>query len=150
MKMKFRNCLVILLALLILITVFPAAYATPKINEAESSPLSVQINTNKNSYGTLGTAQVDVVVTNVSSETVYDVNVQNILPAQLMAFGMEDLTSCVDKLEPGKNISISFESCLNPNSAAVNAFITEGLFQNPERQQHRVCIRTGGNQRGTV
>ena len=110
-----------LLTLVLLFSLCPFALAGPAA--AAEPPLSVAIETNKNSYGSLGTASINVVVTNTSDEAVKDVYVNNTVPEQLNCFGYQALNTFVDSLAPGESINISYDACLNPGKASVNAFI---------------------------
>lgn len=111
-----------LLTLVLLFSMFPSALAAPAA-AADQPLLTVEINTNKASYGTLGTAAVTVVVTNNGDEAVNEVYVNNTAPEQLNCYGYQALNTYVDSLAPGESISISYDACLNPGKVSVNLFL---------------------------
>lgn len=110
------------LALVLLFSLCPFALATPAAT-AVQPPLTVTIETNKASYGTLGMASINIVVTNNSDSAVKDVHVNNAVPEQLNCFAYQALNTYVDSLAPGESINISYDACLNPAKAPVNAFL---------------------------
>ncbi len=110
------------LALVLLFSLCPFALATPAAT-AVQPPLTVTIETNKASYGTLGMASINIVVTNNSDSAVKDVHVNNAVPEQLNCFAYQALNTYVDSLAPGESINISYDVCLNPAKAPVNAFL---------------------------
>lgn len=111
-----------LLALVLLFSLFPFALAAPAA-AAVQPPLTVTIETNKASYGTLGMASINIAVTNNSDSAVKDVHVNNAVPEQLNCFAYQALNTYVDSLAPGESINISYDACLNPAKAPVNAFL---------------------------
>ncbi len=106
MKKKIKTVASILLSFVLLLSVFPAAFATPP----ETPALQVTITPDKTGYGVSDLAEIEVIVKNISTEALTDVNVTNIFTDTSILVLSKD-ASTIDTLAPDKEITMTLWVC---------------------------------------
>ncbi len=88
---------------------------------SDTSSIEIALSTDKSSYLFTGNATINVSIKNISSEPVYDVTVNNLIPGLfLIISGKENISYTLESLEPGGEVTKTFKVCLNPQKANIN------------------------------
>jgi len=121
MKNRFSACAAILLAAVLLVTALPVSFPASAATTTVVQPLTVQITTDKSSYGTTSIAVITVTVKNTGLYTLSTVTAESIFTNTAMIFGTDKLIVKAASLAPNAAIKTSFSVCLNPAKVSIDA-----------------------------
>jgi len=121
MKNRFRAFTALMLAAVLLVTALPVSFPASAATTTVVQPLTVQITTDKSSYGTTSIAVITVTVKNTGLYTLSTVTAESIFPSTAMIFGTNKLIVKAASLAPNAAIKTSFSVCLNPSKVSIDA-----------------------------
>ena len=123
---KSRKLLCLLLTVLLMLTPMATSLAVEG-NESEP-PLSVEITTDKEKYGTFSTANFTVKITNVSDEPVSNVRAVVSLDKLTATGKNSQLQKEIESLASGETLEFTYSAMLDAGKASVNFFERIILF----------------------
>ena len=121
---KAKKILSVLLVTIIVLSTFSVGITinAENLNTTDNSPFSIDVLTNKEKYGAIGTAEITVIVTNTSNETVENISAEAIFE-QLSPLGKNcETTASAEKLNPGESIDFSYKATVSQNDNRLNFF----------------------------
>ncbi|MBQ7546318.1 MAG: leucine-rich repeat protein [Clostridia bacterium] len=106
----------------------------------EDNPISIEITTDKSKYGTLGTANIAVKVTNIGTETLENISAEALFTNMIPVGKNSKITAETDKLNANESLTFHYQAMLNPASSQIQNFFQGILLLIKSLFAHKVKI----------